>query len=469
MSKIEVLFKKALFLIIIGFASSCHNNLETKLKPNIIVIVVDDLGWNDVSFHGSDIKTTAIDELAYDSYILNRFYTTPKCSPTRAGLLTGKYPNRFGMRYGVVSPRVMNGLPPSEITLPEYLAKHEYYNRAAFGKWHLGHSSLKYHPLNQGFNYYYGHFNGAIDYFTHKRDAELDWHKNFSTSFDNGYSTDLVEKDVIRYIDSVKTLGPFFTYVAFNAPHSPMQAKTEELKKYGYNAGIGETEDFPVGGTAGNEREINTYGMQGRGNNLRQTYAAMVSSLDHSVGSIIEYLKNENLYDNTLIWFLSDNGGVEYFGGSNKPLRGQKHTEWEGGVRVVSLLKGFGKFNNKESIDQVVGYIDICPTLIDLVAGQPTPNVDGISIKNRLIGEKLPNRNLYLGKDAVVNDSFKLIKNQLFRIDEDIKEQIDVSKIYPQVYMELLEEVDTFKTIDKGKYLVQEKGWIPPKNWKINN
>ena len=465
---VKLFYLVAFILIIL----SCKEYPATKSiqikkeQPNVIVIVADDLGWNDVSFHGSDIKTPSIDLLATESFVFNRFYTAPVCSPTRAGLMTGKYPNRFGMRYGVVSPPTKNGLPPEEITFPEYLANNGYENRAAFGKWHLGHSNIKYHPLNQGFNYFYGHYNGAIDYFTHKRDAELDWHKNYSTSFDKGYSTDLVEKDVIRYIDSVKTKGAFFTYVAFNAPHSPMQAKLEELNKYGYDPNM-EMEDFPVGGMAGAEREKEIYGMEGRGNNLRQTFSGMVGSLDHSIGEITKYLKREGIYDNTIIWFLSDNGGVEYFGGNNKPLRGQKHTEWEGGVRVVSLLKGVGELNKKEEIDQVVGYIDVFPTLADMVSEIPKHQVDGISIKNRLSGEPLSKRNFFLGNGALVNDSFKLVNGQLFKIDDDMGETINVADSYPEVFESLKTVVDSFKTIEKGKYIREPKDWIPPKNWKI--
>ncbi|WP_299556354.1 arylsulfatase [Seonamhaeicola sp.] len=431
-----------------------------------MVIVGDDLGWNDVSFHGSDISTPNIDELATDSYVFNRFYVTPKCSPTRAGFMTGKYPNRFGMRYGVISPPTKNGLPPEEITFPEYLANYGYNNRAAFGKWHLGHSSIKFHPLNQGFNYFYGHYNGAIDYFTHKRNAELDWHKNFNTSYDKGYSTDLVEKEVIRYIDSVKTRSPFFAYVAFNAPHSPMQAKQEELLKYGYDPQA-DHEDFPVGGMAGQEREKEIYGKQGRGNNLRQTFSAMVSSLDYSIGNIVDYLKKEGLYDNTIIWFFSDNGGVEYFGGNNKPLRGQKHTEWEGGVRVVSMLKGIGVKNKFQEVNQVVSYIDVFPTLADMVIKKPEHEMDGISVKSRLEGEKLPKRNLYLGNKAVVNDTFKLVRGELFKISEDISETNNVEEEYPEVYQDLLAVADSFKTIEKGEYKREPKEWLPPREWKM--
>ena len=152
-----VLICKALICaILLSFLPSCEKR-TTGLKPNILIVVADDLGWNDVSFHGSDIRTPGIDKLAEEGIILNRFYTCPICTPTRAGIMTGKYPNRFGLRYGVCSPRSLEGLPIEEVTLAEYLEKMGYLNRAAFGKWHLGHSKVQYHPLNQGFTYFYGH------------------------------------------------------------------------------------------------------------------------------------------------------------------------------------------------------------------------------------------------------------------------------------------------------------------------
>ncbi len=153
-------------------------------KPNIVIIVADDLGWGDVGFHGSQIKTPNIDTLAETGIVLDRFYVAPVCTPTRAGLLTGKYPNRFGVREVVIPPWRDFGIAPEEVFLPEELARAGYKNRAIIGKWHLGHSSRKYYPLNQGFTHFYGHLNGAIDYFTHEREGELDWHNDWESSYD---------------------------------------------------------------------------------------------------------------------------------------------------------------------------------------------------------------------------------------------------------------------------------------------
>lgn len=441
-------------------------NLFSQNKANIMIIVADDLGWNDVGFHGSEIRTPAIDALAEDGIVLNRFYTAPICSPTRAGLMTGKYPNRFGMRDGVCSPRTINGLPPEEITIAEYLAENSYENRAAFGKWHLGHSHVKYHPLKQGFNYFYGHYNGAIDYFSRKRDAELDWHRNFDPVIEEGYSTDLIGEDVIRYISELDGKSPFFAYVAFNAPHSPMQAKEKDLLDYGYDSNRS-SEKYKIGGQQAGEREKEIYGMKGRGNTLHQTFSGMVSSMDQAIAKIISYLKREGLYENTIIWFLSDNGGTNVFGGDNTPLRGQKHQEWEGGVRTVSLIKTSSNFRDVKEINQVISYIDIFPTLASLIGGKQTPQLDGVNTKALFLGERLADRYLYLGNNAVVSDQWKLVENQLFKIDTDFRETTNVSLKYPTIYMKLKQISEDFKKINKGEYIFQPKGWIPPKNWEM--
>jgi len=193
-------------------------------KPNIILILADDLGWNDVGFHGGIAKTPNIDRLADESLELSHFYVAPICTHTRAGMLTGRYPIRFGLMRAVIPPWRTHCLPPQEETLPEMLARGGYANRAVLGKWHLGHSDPKYHPLNQGFTSFYGAYNGSIDYFTHKREGELDWHRDFEPSYDEGYVTELPTDEAVDYIHRHKDdTTPFFLYLPYTAPHSPQQ------------------------------------------------------------------------------------------------------------------------------------------------------------------------------------------------------------------------------------------------------
>lgn len=169
-------------------------------RPNILFIVADDLGWGDVGYHGSVIPTPNIDALAARGIEMNRFYTAPVSSPTRAGLMTGRYPSRFGIRKTVIPPWRDYGLDPEEQTLADMLAANGYAHRAIVGKWHLGHGRRAYYPLNRGFTHFYGCLNGALDYFTHEREGELDWHNDWESCRDEGYSTDLIADEAVRCI-----------------------------------------------------------------------------------------------------------------------------------------------------------------------------------------------------------------------------------------------------------------------------
>ena len=219
-------FIKNSFLVIALLIAS--PGFAQQKTPNIVIILADDLGWNDIGFHNSEMLTPHLDDLADKGIELKRFYVGSLCSPTRAGIMTGKYPDRFGLR-NVVGPRAVGGLPTEETTIAELLADAGYQHRGAFGKWHLGHSDVKYHPLRRGFTTYYGHYNGAIDYFTHFKDGAHDWHSHYENSLDTGYSVDLVAKKAVQFIENSN--APFFAYIALNAPHTPLQAKEEDLNE----------------------------------------------------------------------------------------------------------------------------------------------------------------------------------------------------------------------------------------------
>ena len=451
--------------LLISININCQ--LNQLKKPNIILIVADDLGWNDVSFNGSDISTPSIDSLASQGIFLNRFYVSPKCSPTRAGILTGIYPDRFNLRGYVYSTRYIGGLPPDLTILPEMLKEAGYHELAAFGKWHLGHSHHKYHPISQGFTSFYGHYNGAIDYYSHLRDGEIDWHKDYSTSYDAGYSTDLIGSEVVKFISNLNTKKPFFAYVAFNAPHSPMQAKLEELEKYNFDPDNKDDEYLVVEGHKG-EVGMDVYGLKGRGNNLRQTYSAMVSSLDLWIGKILSSLKTKGIEDNTIVWFLSDNGGISKFGGNNSPLRGGKHTQWEGGVRAISIVKWPSRIKSGSQSNQLTSYIDIFPTLQNIVGITSSDEIDGINIIDAFHNKSLPKRHIYLGKDAIVSKKWKMNKGELFEIESDISEKNDLSSKKPEIVKKLTDLINRYKKMLPGdKPPTQPVGWRPPKNWKM--
>src|SRR5215204_6143366 len=191
-------------------------------KPNIVFILADDLGWADVGWHGKEIKTPHLDRLAAAGAKLEQFYVQPLCSPTRAALLTGRYPMRHGLQVGVVRPWAQHGLPLEERTLPAAL-KEAGYETAITGKWHLGHFQPEYLPTRRGFDHQYGHYNGALDYNTHDREGGFDWHRDDKVSRDEGYSTHLIAAEAVKRIKERDANKPLFLYVPFNAVHSPHQ------------------------------------------------------------------------------------------------------------------------------------------------------------------------------------------------------------------------------------------------------
>lgn len=387
---------------------------EASDKMNIVVILADDLGWGDVGFHNSEIKTPNIDRLAQDGIILDRFYTAPVSSPTRAGLLTGRYPNRFGIRETVIPPWRDFGLDVEEETLADMLGEAGYPHRAVVGKWHLGHSRKEYHPLNRGFTHFYGLYNGALNYFTHLRDGQLDWHNDWDPCYDEGYTTDLITSESVKCINEYsQTANPFFLYVAFNAPHSPLLAKEEDIALY--------TSNFNQ--LTQDEKD-------------RVTYSAMVTCMDRGIGAIRKALQDKGIEDNTLIIFFSDNGGDPNFGASSAPLRGGKFQEFDGGVRSPAIVSYPAKWAGKRTIKQVVGFVDIMPTIRSLlnIEGTPKRPFDGMDISSLLSGQQaVLTRDLYLGCGALVNNNYKLI---LKGKNEKVKLSYDFLSYYPDQFYE---------------------------------
>ena len=436
-------------------------------RPNLVILVADDLGWNDVGYHGSDIRTPAIDRLAKSGRQLDRFYVCPICSPTRAGLLTGRYPHRFGLRNTVIPPWRKFGLDLSEQTLPDVFAKVGYKRRACIGKWHLGHYKRAYHPIERGFTHFYGHYNGAIDYFTHLREGERDWHRDFEPSADAGYSTELLGDEAVRFIKGSPEGEPFLLYLPFNAPHGPLQAQRKHLDEYGYDEKAG---TFKKKGAAKDD-----YGAEGQGNRKRQTFAAMVTAMDTQIGRILDTLDSEGLAENSIVLFFSDNGATLKIGGSNKPLPGAKHSVHEGGVRVPAVIRWPAGLHGSRKFDTLMGYIDVLPTLLGL-AGREKPGggkpLDGIDLSGVLRGKtKAPDRTFYLGQRAVISQQWKLIEGKLYRIDTDPTERKDVSATNPAVLSRLEKQLNAFEKL-AGKVKVAPYGsgrenFRAPADWRI--
>src|SRR5205823_3781658 len=247
-------------------------------RPNIVFLLADDLGSHDVGWRGGEIKTPHLDKLARSGARLEQFYVQPVCSPTRAALMTGRYPLRHGLQVGVVRPWAQYGLPLEERTLPEAL-RDAGYETAICGKWHLGHFRPEYLPTRRGFDHQYGHYNGALDYFTPVRDGGFDWHRDDTECRDEGYTTHLLAKEALRLIRGRDKAKPLFLYVPFNAVHAPHQVPESYKAPY---ASLPEP---------------------------RRTYAGMVAAMDEAIGQIAAALDETGIRKDTLIVFASDNGG----------------------------------------------------------------------------------------------------------------------------------------------------------------
>lgn len=309
-------------------------------RPNVIFLLMDDLGYTDVSYHGGEIKTPNIDRLAAAGAKLEAFYVQPVCSPTRAALMTGRYPMRHGLQVGVVRPWAQYGLPLAERTLAQALQDTGYVT-AICGKWHLGHFAPEYLPTRRGFTHQYGHYNGALDYFTHERDGGFDWHRDDKVCRDEGYATVLLGNEAVRLIEKQDAAKPLFLYVPFNAPHTPLQALPEHLKLYEHIE-----------------------------NKQRRTYCAMVHAVDEQIGRIAAAIEKRGLTANTLFIFSSDNGGPIGQGATNGKLRAAKGTLYEGGVRVPACATWPGRIKPGTLIHEPLHMVDWFPTLLRLAGAK---------------------------------------------------------------------------------------------------
>ena len=380
-------------------------------KPNIVVILADDLGNADLGYRGSDIKTPNIDKLAQDGVRLDSFYGMPVCTPSRAELMTGRYAMRYGLETLVIFPSHTYGLPTDERTLPQAL-KDAGYDTAMVGKWHLGHADQKYWPQNRGFDHFYGNLVGEVDYFTKERGGIVDWQRDGKFLKEDGYYTDLIGNEAVSIIDHHDTAKPLFLYVASLAPHAPYQAPQDSIDGYKDLAG-----------------DIH-----------RHTYAAMITDLDTQVGRIVDALKQKGMLDNTLIIFSSDNGGAtsalfatgarspeerEESGGvgleekppaSNGELRGGKGSLHEGGVRVPTIFYWPAKLKPRV-VDEPLAMVDVMPTVLALAGahGSEDHPFDGKDIWQTLAeGASSPHEDILINveafRGAIRKGNWKLVK-----------------------------------------------------------
>ena len=421
-------------------------------SPNIVIILADDLGWNDVSYHGSEIKTPNIDKLISSGVELDRFYVQPTCSPTRAELMTGK----SAMRLGITRPISKNqklGLGLEEKILPQYL-KELNYSTYLLGKWHLGSYIPDYFPTRRGFDYFYGYLTGGIGYWDHIHGGGHDWQRNEVGLREDGYVTQLIKNDTLKIIDNHDFTNPIFLNVNFGAPHIPNEAPEESVLKFSYIE-----------------------------NETRRIHAAMVHEMDNAIGEIIAALEKENVLKNTIVMFASDNGGLtpdvklnpsflsipkmigicdtknkfgikifqwiceNYSGGSsNKPLPEGKMSVSEGGIRVPAVIWWPGKIEYSKS-ENFIAMIDVLPTILDLINYENEIDVDGesrvgaLSDNDNSESSKYVVTNIINDKYAVIEMPYKLITSadgdQLFNILDDPSENLNIASENQEKVLEL--------------------------------
>ncbi len=404
-------------------------------KPNVIFILADDLGYGDLSCYGSEqIQTPAIDQLAKNGVIFSRAYANSTvCSPSRAAILTGNYPDRVGVP-GVVRDMPHNtwgNFADDEEKLPQALDKLGYHS-ALIGKWHLGYESPDL-PLDAGFNYFKGFVGDMMDdYYTHLRDG-VNWMRENKIEINpEGHATDLFTNWAVDYIkEQSKTEEPFFLFLTYNAPHDPVQPPKEWLKKTQQKF-----PDLPL---------------------KRQKIIAFIEHLDAGVEKVVQSVKDNQITNNTLIIFTSDNGGALNYGASNAPFSGGKGDMLEGGIRIPCIVNYPAEFKSHYENEPIL-LMDFYQTIIELGGGNVDIEKPGLSCLPLLRGEKAYKEERYMvwmrreghrfgGKDyyAISDGTYKLLQNnpfepyRLYNVKADSLEQEAIDN--PEMYKRLMKNL----------------------------
>jgi arylsulfatase A-like enzyme len=459
-------------------------------RPNIVIFLADDLGWADVGFHGSSIETPNIDRLAREGTELHRFYVTPICSPTRAGLLTGRDPMRLGVAYGVVMPWSNNGVHPDERFISEAF-RDAGYQTAIIGKWHLGHAQEIYLPRSRGFDHFYGHLHTEVGYFPpFANQGGRDFQRNGASVDDDGWEPFLLADEAVRWLGARDPGRPFLLYMPFISPHTPLAAPDELRAKY---ADLSDERKAPRGTQDWSRWFRFVPGFR----SLRPVYAAVVDGMDQAIGRVLDALDQEGLSVNTIVLFFSDNGGQTVYGvggAENAPLRGGKGETFEGGIRVVSVMRWPGHIRAGERLDQLMSMMDVFPTLAaaaGIETGTEKP-LDGIDMWSAIAEKREVPRTGYLHFVSEVprTGTFKLtafdaewklvqhleqdlesirIENLLFRIAEDPFEYNNLAQQHPELVARMAEEIHAWRSLHPAngirQQIVAPPGWRAPKDW----
>jgi len=440
----------------------------TTAQPDIILIVADDMGAGDWEVGDERIVTPNLMRLCDEGVRLDRYYTLPLCTPTRAALLTGKSPLPMGMAFSPLRRWETRALPPDLTLLPQHLQQAGY-STALIGKWHLGHREDWMLPNRRGFDYFYGFVTGAIHYYTHRSgNAGLDWQRNGESVTEEGYTTTLFGTDAAGWIAQQDPDRPLFLYLPFSAPHSPTMAPVEFTKPF--------KEDFP--------------------DLPRRRYCGMVSAMDDAIGQVLAAVEARGKADNTLIVFVSDNGGSIRENGSNGPLRGTKGTIFEGAIRTPGVVRWPARLPAGVVHAQLTDVRDWFPT---------TLSAAGIELPSGLVGRDLvetlasadgsetraredlffhANIASYLGY-AMIRWPYKCIvrvrhktgrtERQLYRLDLDPHEKNNLREEEPEKVAEMEQAIrawfaselpgETFEMPEECKPTPAPAGWKEPEDW----
>ncbi|MEQ8239700.1 MAG: sulfatase-like hydrolase/transferase [Cyclobacteriaceae bacterium] len=435
----------ALFVLAI-VTNSCNSETSQKKpdnnqNPNVIIILADDAGYADFGFMGSDdMLTPNLDKLASDGTIFTDAHVTASvCSPSRAGLLTGRYQQRFGHECNL-EPNQQTAFDSAQITIAEFL-KSKNYRTSIFGKWHLGEAEHQ-HPLQNGFDYFWGFLAGGRSYFANEAQDKPGnpngLQENGKPQKLEGYLTDQIGNKAAQYIEkNANDSAPFFMYLSFNAPHTPMHAKKEVIEMFG----------------EGHQRPV---------------YAAMVWSMDEAIGQVITTLKDQGIYNNTVIFFLSDNGGAHNNNSNVAPLKGWKGNQFEGGTRVPFTVTWNGTLPGGNRFDGLSSSLDIYQTIASFWPDQKTV-LDGIDLIPFIAGEKAgnPHDQLFWRKDQMAtirSKEFKYITlfdsvSVMYDLKNDLSEANDVKNMNLELVDKLETELDLWQNQLKAPF------WKEPESW----
>ena len=434
--------------------------------PNVVILLADDLGWADVGYHDGEIATPAIDRLAREGVRLERFYSAPICSPTRAALMTGRDPLKLGLAYDQLHPWYNAGLSPDAYTLAEAF-RDAGYQTGMVGKWHLGHSQEHQLPNAHGFDHFHGHLHTNTDYWQHEREGAHDLQENGkSISLPGQYLTHIQQREAVRFIRERDPKRPFLLYVPFTAPHSPMQAPEEAIERYAH---------LPA-------------------EQYRRIYAAMVDEMDRAIAAILDTLDQQGLAQDTLVFFFSDNGVFTGFGGRNTPLRGEKGQTFEGGIRVPAVIRLPGKLRAGQSANVQASVMDVFPTVaaaasipLDEAAAMDGRNLWPILHDGASGGAPPP---LFFASEiplpglihlALIDPPWKLVQivdegqtettvqSLLFRILDDPNEEKNLAAEHPKIVQAMADQIRAWRSqhpmAGTRGTLVAHPGWVAPHDW----